>query len=97
MTHGFDRVRPRADGAQSVASVDVQGKSSLFSGAPVNPSLGSAVITCSHCRQASVVSYLRAVRLAVPSLHLYVFRRDYPSWMRCPSCQERHWVRIQVR
>ena len=95
MTDTFDRVRSRAAADPSVAPVDVQGKSALFSRAVVSPSLGSVAITCSQCHQATVVSYARAVKLALPSLHLYVLRRDFPSWMRCPACAHRTWVRIQ--
>ena len=94
MSQTFDRVRTRAADDPSVAPVDVQGKSSLFSRAAVTPSLGSVAITCSECHNATVVSYARAVKLAVPSVHLPVVRRAYPSWMRCPACIERHWVKI---
>jgi hypothetical protein len=91
----FDRVRPRAAAAPSVAGVDVQGKSALFSADAVNPSLGSVVITCSECHVATAASYVRALQCAVPSLHLPLVRRDYPSWMRCPACDERHWVKVR--
>jgi uncharacterized protein with PIN domain len=94
VTETFDRVRTRAVNDPSVAPVDVQGKSALFSRAAVSPSLGSVAITCSECHNATVVSYGRAVKLAVPSVHLPVVRRAYPSWMRCPACAERHWVKI---
>lgn len=95
MTQTFDRVRSRAVDEPSVAPVDVQGKSALFSRAALSPSLGTVAITCSDCHTATVVSYARAVTLALPSVHLPVVRRDFPSWMRCPACDERHWVRIR--
>ena len=63
----FDRVRTRAVADPSVAGVDVQGKSALFSRDTVNPSLGSVVITCSDCHVATVASYARALQLALPS------------------------------
>ncbi len=102
MTATFDRVRarpatPPIDAAASAAPFDVQGKAALFSTSTATPSLGTAVITCSACHSASPVSYLRALTLAVPSLHLVVLRRDFPSWMRCPDCGRRTWVRIQLR
>ena len=97
MSASFDRVRTRAVADPSVGPVDVQGKSALFSRTPVAPSLGSVAISCSHCHTATVVSYPRAVRLAVPSVHLPVLRGDYPSWMRCPACGQRHWVRVRFR
>ncbi len=90
----FDRVRTRA-AQPTVTPVDVQGKSALFSGAPINPSLGSVVITCSGCHVATLVSYARALKLSVPSIHLPLMRRAYPTWLRCPACQERHWVKVR--
>ncbi len=32
--------------------------------------------------------------LALPSLHLPFVRRGYPSWMRCPACDRRTWVKV---
>lgn len=93
----FDRVRTRVEGGTEAAPVDVQGKTALFSSEAVVPNLGSVAITCSQCRIATVVSYGRAVRLAVPSVHLPVVRRDFASWMRCPACAERHWVNLRFR
>ncbi|MGB8020245.1 MAG: hypothetical protein WCF04_03365 [Candidatus Nanopelagicales bacterium] len=99
----FDRVRSRGSGSPSASSpddhgpdpVDVQGKAALFSRAVATPSLGSVSITCSGCHTATIVTYLRALQLAVPSLHLVVLRRDYPSWMRCPACSRRTWVKVR--
>ncbi|MCU0284669.1 MAG: hypothetical protein MUD13_12390 [Candidatus Nanopelagicales bacterium] len=93
----FDRVRTRAADGRTGAPVDVQGKSALFSGSVVTPSLGSVAITCSVCQNATVVPYAQAVRLALPSVHLPIIRRGYPSWMRCPACGERHWVQVRFR
>ncbi|HEX6887389.1 MAG TPA: hypothetical protein VF143_04710 [Candidatus Nanopelagicales bacterium] len=93
----FDRLRTRAADERSVAPVDVQGKSALFSRAVVTPSLGSVAITCSECHNATVVSYGQVLRLALPSAHLWPLRRDYPTWMRCPACTERHWVKVRLR
>lgn len=90
----FDRLRTR-DATPTVMPVDVQGKSALFSGQPIHPSLGSVVITCSRCHVATLVSYARAVKLLVPSMHLPLMRRTYPTWMRCPACAERHWVKVR--
>ncbi|MGB7981050.1 MAG: hypothetical protein WCF36_09700 [Candidatus Nanopelagicales bacterium] len=90
----FDRVRTRA-ASPEVTPVDVQGKSALFSSEPINPSLGSVVITCSECHVATLVSYARAVRLSLPSMHLPLMRRTHPTWMRCPACGQRHWVKVR--
>lgn len=98
----FDRVRARRaqDGAGSApgagSPVDTQGKAALFSREAVTPSLGHVVITCGGCHAATVVSYLRAVQLAIPSVHLPLLRRDHPSWMRCPACQRRTWVHVRL-
>lgn len=92
----FDRVRARASAQRAAAGVDVQGKSALFSTDTVTPSLGSVVITCSDCHVATVTSYVRALRCALPSVHLLAMGRDYPSWMRCPACGERHWVKVRL-
>ena len=43
----FDRVRTRAISEPSMAGVDVQGKSALFSRDKVHLSLGAVAITCS--------------------------------------------------
>ena len=93
----FDRVRPRAGDEPATESMDVQGKAALYSREPVNPPLGSVLITCSGCNQASVVPYARAVQLALPSVHLLGLRRDHPSWMSCPSCGQRQWVKVRLR
>lgn len=96
MSASFDRVRARG-GADHDPSpmVDSQGKSALFSRATATPSLGTVAVTCSQCHGSTTVSYLHALRLAIPSLHLLVIRRDYPSWMRCPSCGRRTWVHVR--
>jgi len=93
----FNRVRTRADSESGAAGVDVQGKSALFSRDTVTPSIGSVVITCSACQVATVTSYGRALALALPSVHLLLPRRGHPSWMRCPACHERHWVKVRFR
>ena len=97
MSQTFDRVRARSAHEASSSTVDVQGKAALFSDAANAPSLGSVSISCSRCHNATVVSYSRAVRLSVPSVHLLWVRREYPTWMRCPACDERHWVRLRFR
>ncbi len=96
MSQSFDRMRARAATEPMLGGVDVQGKAALFSAAAATPSLGSVAITCSSCHRASVVSYVRALQLALPSIHLVGLRREYPSWMRCPACQQRTWVRIAL-
>jgi hypothetical protein len=42
------------------------------------------------------VSPRRLATLALPSVHLPMIRRDHPSWMRCPACGKRTWVKIVI-
>jgi hypothetical protein len=35
--------------------------------------------------------------MALPSVHLPLVRRGHPSWMRCPACARRTWVRLGLR
>jgi hypothetical protein len=98
---GFDRLRPRT--AERVRPPDVtppdqEGRRALFS-ADQRPegTFGAVTVDCSSCGVQSVVSAGQALRLAVPSLHLPFVRRDYWSWMRCPACQTRTWVRLDLK
>ena len=36
------------------------------------------------------------VSLALPSVHLPFVRRGHPSWMRCPACSRRTWVKVVI-
>jgi hypothetical protein len=96
---GFDRLRPRVlEGNTAPAPVgDPQGRRSLYSVAAQPPALGAVTVECSACQEASVVTPRGLVRLAVPSLHLPLLRRGHPSWMRCPACRRRTWVRVGLR
>jgi hypothetical protein len=99
---GFDRLRHRrADGpgraAPGAAPRDPLGRSALYSVAEQPAALGAVSVDCSACRVTSVVTPRRLLRLAMPSLHLPVLGGRHPSWMRCPSCGRRAWVRLGVR
>jgi uncharacterized protein with PIN domain len=99
--NSFDRLRPRHPAAhpQPVdyeTPHDISGKRMLFSAADVTPAAGSVTVDCSNCGQATVLSPAQALRAALPSLHLPIVKRDYPSWMRCPACARRTWVRLSV-
>lgn len=102
-TSGFDRVRPRRPEAEqgSVRTpqfpADVDGTRALFSSGPARSVPGWLRLTCSACGRTSLLSPVRALRAAVPSLHLPLLRRRYPSWMRCPACGRRTWVRLGLR
>jgi hypothetical protein len=95
---GFDRLRPRTpEAGQSARPSDPEGRRALFSVADQSPSLGAVTIECSSCERTSVVTPRRLVGLAAPSLHLPLIKRDHPSWMRCPACGDRTWVRVRLR
>jgi hypothetical protein len=99
----FDRLKPRTAGAPRrvpAPRADQEGKSALFS-SPV-PTVGSVPIgvltlTCSGCEATTVLSPWQALVAAVPSLHLPLLRKGFPSWMRCPACRRRTWVRVGLR
>ena len=95
---GFDRLRPRSpEASPSSRPSDPEGRRALYSVADQMPSLGAVTIECSSCERTSVVTPRRLVGLAAPSLHLPLIKRDHPSWMRCPACGTRTWVRVRLR
>jgi hypothetical protein len=104
---GFDRLRKRGDraggpgrrGTSAGASplrLDPEGRGALFSVTEQPPAPGAVTVTCSDCEQTTAVSPRRLATLALPSVHLPLIRRDHPSWMRCPACGKRTWVKIVV-
>lgn len=99
---GFDRLRsrvpaPRADRESPGAPrLDPQGRGALFSVSAQAPAPGAVTLTCSECGQTSAVSPRRFVALALPSVHLPLVRRGHPSWMRCPACRRRTWVKVVI-
>ncbi len=98
---GFDRLRRRtpAPGTRTDAAplrVDPQGRNALYSGSPQAPAPGAVTVTCSECKRSTAVSPRRLAALALPSVHLPLIRRDHPSWMRCPACGRRTWVKIVI-
>jgi hypothetical protein len=99
-TGGFDRLRRRTGrgvvSGHVPAARDPLGTSVFFSPAEQRPAFGAVTLACSACGRTSVVGPSRALRLAVPSLHLPLVRRGHPSWMRCPECGRRTWVRLGV-
>lgn len=76
---------------------DADGRRALFSTAEQPPTIGTVTVACSACEERTVVSVLRAVRLAVPSLHLPGLRPAPWSYMRCPACGRLEWVSLSVR
>lgn len=95
MSAEFDRIRRRATATAPTAR-DPQGKRAIFSTDVQQAAFGTASVECSSCHQTTAVTMRQLARLAVPSLHLPVLRRRFPSWLRCPACQRRTWVRLRV-
>lgn len=98
----FDRVRPRsaAEPEQrdlSSPAGDADGKRALFSQATPTAAMGAVRVECSSCGVESAMTATQWVRAALPSLHLPLLRRRYPSWMRCPACGKRTWVETHLR
>jgi ribosomal protein L37E len=102
-TEGFDRLRRRAPVAKpsrpavGKRPADPQGRRSLYSIAEQPPPAGAITVACSRCGETSVATPRQVVGLALPSLHLPLLRREHPSWMRCPACGQRAWVRLGLR
>jgi hypothetical protein len=96
---GFDRLRTRRPDAHVPAPrlTDPQGRRSLYSVADQAPALGAVLVDCSACRRVSTVTPRRLMGLAAVSLHLPLLKRGHSSWMRCPACQRRTWVRLTIR
>lgn len=90
---GFDRLELIDGGSPRRAST----RQALFTSYEQAVPLGAVWLSCSSCRRRTPVTFGQALRSAVPSLHLPVLRRRYPSWMRCPACQRRTWVRLSLR
>jgi hypothetical protein len=76
--------------------VDPEGRSALYSVSTQPPAPGAVTVTCSDCRETTAVSPRRLAALALPSVHLPLLRKDHPSWMRCPACGKRTWVRVVI-
>lgn len=71
---------------------DPQGKAALFSGGM--PPEGIFRLECEQCGETSRVGLAKLVRLAIP-LNLTNPFRYHHTWMRCPACGSRSWLRIR--
>ncbi|HYU58994.1 MAG TPA: hypothetical protein VEO00_13245 [Actinomycetota bacterium] len=89
------RRHPSAGAARLVPRApDPLGKMALYSGVGPERPFGTFLVDCSACRRETAVRPADLLRAALPvSLHLPVVRR-YPSYMRCPSCGRRAWLRV---
>jgi len=93
----LDRLARPTRGPVAEGPPDADGRRALFSTAEQPPTIGTVTIACSGCEERTVVSLLRALRLAVPSLHLPMLRPAPWSYMRCPACDRLQWVELSVR
>jgi hypothetical protein len=112
---GFDRVRPRSPRptpSTAPQGHDAQGKRALFSSSAETsaPGIGSVLVECSRCNERTVLGLGKALRAAIPSLHLglrvghgddvrsvSMLKHEYPSYMRCPACGRPSWVRFTLQ
>jgi uncharacterized protein with PIN domain len=74
------------------------GKMALFSEIePEEPATGPLWIECSSCLKETPVSAMDLAKATLPfSLHFPLVKR-YHSFMRCPACGRRTWVRVEFR
>jgi uncharacterized protein with PIN domain len=95
---GFDRIRPRVDGAASGGPrPDPQGRQALFTDSPDIPAMGAVTVTCSSCGQTSALNLRQAAMALLPSAHLPLLRKDHPSFLRCPACKKLTWVKVGLQ
>ena len=70
------------------------GKHALYTATERRPR--TCTIECSSCREETRVSYVELAALLFP-IHFHVpLMRYHHSWMRCPACGRRTWVRIHL-
>jgi hypothetical protein len=97
---GFDRLRQRSGSSTTTGAaplrLDPQGRQALYSVTEQPPAPGAVTVECSTCNEVSLVTPRQLVTLALPSVHLPMMRRDHPSWMRCPACARRTWVKVRI-
>lgn len=54
----------------------------------------TCTVECSACREETRVNYIELAALLFP-VHFHVpFVRYHGSWLRCPACGKRTWVRL---
>jgi hypothetical protein len=68
------------------------GKAALFSG--VSHEGGPFELTCSGCASRTRVSIGRLARLALP-ISFTIPIKHHHTWMRCPACGQRRWIRVR--
>jgi uncharacterized protein with PIN domain len=54
----------------------------------------TCTVECSSCREETRVNLLELAALLFP-IHFHLpFVRYHQSWLRCPACGRRTWVRV---
>ena len=77
---------------------DPLGRMALYSSAEPEPARaeGGFTIECSSCLAETSVGAVDLARAALPlSVHVPFVRR-FHSFMRCPACGRRAWVRVRI-
>jgi hypothetical protein len=72
------------------------GRQTLFSAGDADAGFGTIKISCSRCHETTAVSPMHLLRLGLPSLHLPLLRRGFPSYLSCPACGRRSWVKLSL-
>lgn len=72
--------------------MDPEGKVALFSGQPRGS--GRFQIECSSCQSHTRSGARTLARLAFPVNFTVPFKYHH-TWLKCPSCGQRTWVRIR--
>ena len=72
---------------------DPQGKAALYSNA-ARPE-GRFSLECSSCNANSKVGLAKLGLLQLPVSFTIPFRYHH-TWMRCPACSQRTWMRVKV-
>jgi hypothetical protein len=73
---------------------EVPNKHALYTQSERKPR--TLTIECSSCREETRVSYLELAALMFP-VHFHVpLVKYHHSWMRCPACGRRTWVRLHL-
>jgi uncharacterized protein with PIN domain len=96
---GWDRElieRQLADHARGGREPDPLGKAALFSvTAPKTGALGMLTVECSVCRRETPLRLRELPRLLMP--FAITLPRRYHTFMKCPGCGRRAWVRAHWR
>ncbi len=74
-------------------ALDTEGKAALFSGRPRHE--GPFRIECSGCGNHSQVSASGLLKLALP-FNFTVPLKYHHTWLKCPACRHRRWVKINL-